>query len=99
MKSQNSKILRIIVGGKVQGVGFRHFAQSQANEHHLRGWVRNLTDGRLETMVSGDDMHLEIFSVRMQQGPMGSIVMDFKSEELRGDLAAGFAILNDGSPE
>ena len=44
---------RAIVSGRVQGVGFRFFAERAARRAGVRGWVRNLEDGRVETVVEG----------------------------------------------
>jgi acylphosphatase len=44
---------RIIFYGKVQGVWFRANCQKKANEMDLKGWVRNLPDGTVESVVDG----------------------------------------------
>lgn len=46
---------RLVISGRVQGVGFRVSALRQARALGLRGWVRNLPDGRLELECEGDD--------------------------------------------
>jgi len=40
--------LRVILGGRVQGVGFRYFTVEKARFHRLVGFVRNLPDGQVE---------------------------------------------------
>jgi acylphosphatase len=45
---------RVIVTGRVQGVGFRWYARRRASELGLSGWVRNLPDGRVELRFQGD---------------------------------------------
>ncbi len=54
------KLARISVRGVVQGVGFRPFVYRLAQEHHLKGWVRN-TSGSVEIELEGDDETLENF--------------------------------------
>jgi len=46
---------RIFVSGKVQNIGFRNWVMWKAQEFGVTGWVRNLTDGRVEVLVAGDD--------------------------------------------
>ncbi|ATY31215.1 acylphosphatase [Sphingomonas psychrotolerans] len=46
---------RILVSGRVQGVGYRDWVVRTAQRTGLTGWVRNVRDGRVEIFVSGDD--------------------------------------------
>src|SRR3989442_1130227 len=43
----------VLIRGRVQGVGFRFFAQDAAETHGLKGWVRNLPGGNVELEVEG----------------------------------------------
>lgn len=43
----------LVFSGEVQGVGFRWNNQGLANEHHLTGWVRNLSNGSVEMEIQG----------------------------------------------
>lgn len=45
--------LRILVRGRVQGVGFRAFVVHAAHLHRVTGWVRNLPDGSVEILAQG----------------------------------------------
>ena len=47
--------------GKVQGVGFRASILSLAKGYEVTGWVKNLPDGRVEVLASGDAAELEEF--------------------------------------
>jgi acylphosphatase len=47
--------------GGVQGVGFRATAAAIARRHPVRGWVRNLPDGRVEMLVDGDEDAIQGF--------------------------------------
>ena len=60
---------RFIVSGRVQGVGFRFFVQSAAEREGLRGWVRNLPDGRVEVMAEGEADGLDRLEQALQRGP------------------------------
>ena len=65
---------RAIVRGRVQGVGFRFFAERAARDLGIRGWVRNLSDGSVETLaVAGEDA-LRSYFERLKKGPFGSRV-------------------------
>ena len=49
------------VSGEVQGVGFRYKAQRIASRLQLTGWVRNLSDGRVELEIQGEQKDIERF--------------------------------------
>jgi acylphosphatase len=60
----------------VQGVGFRYFTHREARRIGLRGWVRNLGDGRVEAIADGTDEQLKEFEQALRRGPPGSSVTD-----------------------
>jgi acylphosphatase len=60
---------RYVIGGRVQGVGFRYFAEAAAAREGILGWVRNTPDGRVEIAAEGDAEALERFERRIRQGP------------------------------
>ena len=70
---------RYLMSGRVQGVGFRWFAQEAAAVEGLYGFVRNLSDGRVEISVEGDAEALERFERRVRQGPRGARVEDVET--------------------
>lgn len=53
----------------MQGVGFRAFTKRTADAAGLRGWTRNLGDGRVEAMVSGPAQNLLLFEAKLREGP------------------------------
>ena len=57
--SEHSK--HYLISGRVQGVGFRAFTARHATELDLKGWVRNLNDGRVEAVATGPATVLEEF--------------------------------------
>jgi acylphosphatase len=67
---------RIVVSGRVQGVGFRFFTQAAAVREGLHGWVRNLPDGCVEISAEGDAEALERFEHKVRHGPPGARVED-----------------------
>ena len=68
------KQLSVFWSGRVQGVGFRYTTESVALELGLKGWVRNLPDGRVEALVEGSDKVLKTFLERVASGPMKSYI-------------------------
>ena len=61
---------RIVVEGRVQGVGYRFFVARAARELGIRGWVRNLPDGRVEAEAASPDVSaMEAFLHRLREGP------------------------------
>jgi acylphosphatase len=65
---------RIVVSGRVQGVGFRYFAQDVALRVGATGWVRNLPDGRVEAHVEGEIEAVTRVEAAMRRGPRGARV-------------------------
>jgi len=63
-----------LIGGRVQGVGFRFFAQAAAAREGLHGSVRNLPDGRVEIEAEGDAEAMERFERNVRHGPPGARV-------------------------
>lgn len=65
---------RFIISGFVQGVGFRFFAQRSAARHQIRGYVKNLEDGRVEAYAEGSAKAVEDFKHDLTAGPTYSRV-------------------------
>ncbi len=65
---------RFTVRGRVQGVGFRYFVQSQAEALDLSGWVRNGVDGSVLGVVEGNDDRMDAFHRALEQAPPPSAV-------------------------
>lgn len=60
---------RFLISGRVQGVGFRYFADEVARREGLSGFVRNRADGRVEVVVEGEQESVARFEMAMRQGP------------------------------
>ena len=58
----------IIVEGRVQGVGFRYFAQSNAIKYDLTGFARNLNNGMVEIQVQGLEENIAKFLSIIKEG-------------------------------
>ena len=83
---------RAIVSGRVQGVGFRFFAERAARRAGVRGWVRNLEDGRVETVVEGDEAAVARYLDEIRKGPLGGRVTDLRVEERQPERLESFQI-------
>ena len=71
---------RIMVSGRVQGVGYRAFAARMAAQHGLVGGVRNLDDGRVELDVEGKKAVIEGLLHELQVGPPAARVTKIETE-------------------
>lgn len=94
----DERIIHVIVRGRVQGVGYRAWAQGQAAAHSLRGWVRNRTDGTVEAVFAGDPDSVAILAEALLRGPHGSHVsgVNIRAESkaaLEPAFGAGFVAL------
>jgi len=84
---------RFLVSGRVQGVGFRFFAERAARREGLKGWVRNLPDGRVEAAAEGEADAVDRFEGQLRHGPSGSRVEQVEVEDtVPENRYAGFNI-------
>ncbi|REJ04747.1 acylphosphatase [Microbacterium bovistercoris] len=86
------RFVRVIVRGRVQGVGFRWFARSMAQEHDVSGWVRNRPDGSVEAELCGTADAVDAVLAALRRGPAGAHVRTVESEDATGTPSAGFEI-------
>ena len=78
------------VVGTVQGVGFRAWAQYESSRLGLTGYVRNLADGSVEVVASGDRSALDDMLIMLDTGPPAGTVTSVSVEWLsEGDPIAG----------
>lgn len=61
---------KFFISGDVQGVGYRFFVQRAAARHQVRGYVRNLSDGRVEALAEGSPNNVEGFKHELATGPL-----------------------------
>ncbi|MDT8446689.1 MAG: acylphosphatase [bacterium] len=73
--------IRIYISGLVQGVYFRATCQQEARQLGIKGWVRNLPDGRVEVYALGEDKDLEELKKWCRKGPSGSRVDTVQTSE------------------
>lgn len=82
---------RILLQGRVQGVGFRWFLQEIAGRYGLDGWVRNRHDGSVEALVCGTPEATEAFIEWARRGPPHAGVerLDWRDEPPPDDIVPG----------
>ncbi len=83
---------RILFSGQVQGVGFRWTTHRISSRLPVRGFVRNLPDGRVEVVVAGTAESIQTLIERLQER-FGSGITDVQRHKLDGaNEFTGFAI-------
>ena len=75
-----------LVRGRVQGVGFRVFAQRQALVRGLKGFVRPLLDGSAEVVAEGPDAKVAEFLDKLKRGPRAAKVKNVEVSEERPEM-------------
>lgn len=92
-------IRHIVVGGRVQGVGYRAWVAHQAGLRRLEGWVRNRRDGSVEAVFAGPETVVSDMIAACRRGPSASRV-DAVQEEVGSldllnlrDAGEGFSVL------
>ena len=71
---------RVVIAGRVQGVGYRDWMVARAREIGLSGWVRNLADGSVEALVAGDTPGVEEMLRMCRRGPRHATVTSITEE-------------------
>ena len=67
-----------LISGKVQGVGFRYWTREEARALGITGFVRNLSDGRVEALFEGDTKSVERMLDLLKMGPPHARVQDIE---------------------
>jgi acylphosphatase len=72
---------RVVIRGRVQGVGYRDWMVREATRLGVQGWVRNRADGAVEALVDGEDAAVQALLSACRRGPMlarvDEIIEDF----------------------
>ena len=85
---------RLTISGRVQGVGFRYFTSKEASRRNLDGWVKNLSDGRVEVFLSGEEKAVREMINRLNEGPAAAVVKDVAEVPVaNANPPKGFSIL------
>jgi acylphosphatase len=83
---------RVFISGRVQGVWFRESCREQATSLGITGWVRNLSDGRVEAVLEGPDGAIERMVAWCAEGPRHADVdsVEVATEPVIGE--SGFSV-------
>jgi len=82
---------RCLIGGRVQGVYYRATAARRAHELGIRGYARNLPDGRVEVLACGDDASVSAFVKWLWIGSSASKVTSVEVSDAAVDALAARA--------
>ena len=82
--------MRLVIAGRVHGVGFRAFVVREASALGLKGWVRNRADGTLEAVVSGADAQVKVMVGKCTRGPSAALVTHIDMESAPAPSEADF---------
>jgi len=86
------RALRLIIRGRVQGVGYRVWARGEARRLALDGWTRNRRDGSVEILAVGNDPALERLVEVCWRGPAGAAVTLVERTVTEDDGSVGFEV-------
>lgn len=86
---------KIIISGKVQGVGFREFARKNASIYGIKGYVKNNHTGEVEILAQGNELTSPKFTKEMKRGPLladikNVAVTEIKKEKIYEDFLIEF---------
>jgi acylphosphatase len=88
---------RFFVSGRVQGVGFRFFAEHTASSLGVGGYVRNLSDGRVEIYAISTAEKMDALRKALRRGPRMAVVqrVDEERAEILREYANTFSVEGD----
>ena len=92
MADRGQHARRWFISGRVQGVGYRYFAQRAASSLGLTGYARNLDDGRVEVFAVGAAKKLDELAGLLRQGPRWSDVRGVEEQEAALESHGAFLI-------
>ena len=81
---------RLVIAGRVQGVGWRDWMVRRARALGLAGWVRNLPDGSVEALVAGNEAAVEEMLRACRRGPYAAEVESITEEWAEAPADPGF---------
>ena len=90
----NNVSAHLRISGKVQGVFFRATAKKIAEKNNLTGWVKNLGDGNVGAIVSGEQASVEIFIEWCKHGPENAAVKEVQVNYIEEKIFKEFKVIS-----
>ncbi len=90
---RDERTVRVRISGRVQGVGYRDWTERTAGDLGLSGWVRNVRDGSVETLLSGAPAKVGAMIARCRRGPRAAVVSSVAVEDVASAPPVGFTVL------
>lgn len=81
------------ISGRVQGVFYRESTRKKAMQLGLSGWIKNLSDGRVECLACGEVNAMQALEQWLRKGPMTAKVKEVIASEIEHETLEGFQIL------
>jgi acylphosphatase len=72
---------KFLIAGRVQGVGYRYFAERWASQLGICGYVKNLWDGDVEIYAIGDAFALDELKRKLAEGPRSAYVTNISESD------------------
>lgn len=91
-QTANQQARKWFISGIVQGVGFRYFARNQARLLNLKGYAKNLSDGRVEVYATGSLESLNDLASALHKGPPMSDVRSVDEQEAALEHCSDFQV-------
>jgi len=82
--------IHLLAHGRVQGIGYRSWAEKKARELNVNGWIRNLPDSTVELVVCGEAAAVARMHQECERGPMAAHVTRLDVNIWTGETPVGF---------
>ncbi|MCK5566845.1 MAG: acylphosphatase [Actinomycetia bacterium] len=79
---ENIKTYKVLLSGRVQGVGFRYFTESVADKYSVKGYVKNSLAGKVEILCQGEKEEVRTFIDEIGKGPAFSVITGIAKQEV-----------------
>jgi acylphosphatase len=94
LEEKVKKAVRLYIEGTVQGIFFRQFIKENAERNNIRGFARNLEDGRVEVYAEGDGDSVDKMIEACKKGPAHSQIKKVEIKEEKFQDLREFKILH-----
>ncbi len=87
------KAVKLLINGTVQGIFFRQYIKEQAEKNNVKGFVRNLQDGRVEAFLEGNSDEVDKMISIAERGPQHAQIRNVEQKEEKFQGLKDFKIL------